>query len=597
MEDMKVSPTTTNYNALIRTYSEAAVPWDEFTYHYLLAAAVAAGQVKLAVELLSGMRKDGVRPQARHYITVFLGLAQNGYYEDAMRVFQRLRSMGICSTYAFNVMIGIQCRRRDMEAAMESMDTMKEAGAAPDVMSFRLLLEGYAYKGDLDSVLQLQAAVTSHRENLQRVVRDYTATEAAREAATVELERQHQWRKVYDRLIDAALWNGEWSRGVGLLKDLVDLGIPVDVTKHRRLLQDMKEFFSGKDGALGIAAEVIRDDGESSLPAMARMDEDSNREDKATAATVAIPNRFRYQTSVEVSRVSSVQIPLHAFAASFSPHWLDGEARSQVSVEMCMRMLREESSESFDAASAYDVMHSYYHCTLHRRAVVPVDLPDGQLLRVRAGPETLQSLRELFDRHGWPNAANAPSYAFLRPSACSLDAFLVLLALAALFPRVLLLRDAPISASASPGAPGASAPSPSLSKQSLQRWSRAVAVTISATLKAFPVALLVGSRTARTLLATGDLEDTSQDFERKLRTALAGAQLDLEVGAQEQLQESSRTEFAARWDTWLKAHGLERLLRHDGQRLRLDGTNGARPARAEVTAFQVRSSGQVDLES
>lgn len=55
----------------------------------------------------------------------------------------------------------------------------------------------------------------------------------------------------------------------------------------------MKEFFSGKDGALGIAAEVIRDDGESSLPAMARMDEDSNREDKATAATVAIPNRFR----------------------------------------------------------------------------------------------------------------------------------------------------------------------------------------------------------------------------------------------------------------------------------------------------------------
>lgn len=59
-------------------------------------------------------------------------------------------------------------------------------------------------------------------------------------------------------------------------------------------------------------------------------------------------------------------------------------------------------------------MHSYYHCTLHRRAVVPVDLPDGQLLRVRAGPETLQSLRELFDRHGWPNAANAPSYAFLR---------------------------------------------------------------------------------------------------------------------------------------------------------------------------------------
>ena len=122
MEDMNVEPGTSNYNALIRTYSdsgqftnalqvanrlrEAGVAWNEFTYTYLLFAAVNAGQVELGVRLLSQMRSDGVRPSSKQYITVFLGLAKSGYYEDALRVFERLVSLGSCGTEAFNVMIG-----------------------------------------------------------------------------------------------------------------------------------------------------------------------------------------------------------------------------------------------------------------------------------------------------------------------------------------------------------------------------------------------------------------------------------------------------------------------------------------------------------
>ena len=122
MEDMNVQPETSNYNALIRTYSdsgqftnalqvanrlrEAGVAWNEFTYTYLLFAAVNAGQVELGVRLLSQVRSDGVRPSSKQYITVFLGLAKSGYYEDAIRVFERLVSLGSCGTEAFNVMIG-----------------------------------------------------------------------------------------------------------------------------------------------------------------------------------------------------------------------------------------------------------------------------------------------------------------------------------------------------------------------------------------------------------------------------------------------------------------------------------------------------------
>ena len=122
MEDLEVPPQISNYNALIKTYGdsgqftnalqvanrlrEAGVAWDEFTFTYLLDAAVSAGQVELAVRLLSQMRNDGVRPGSRQYITVFLGLAQAGHYEDAIRVFERLVSLGSCGTQAFNVMIG-----------------------------------------------------------------------------------------------------------------------------------------------------------------------------------------------------------------------------------------------------------------------------------------------------------------------------------------------------------------------------------------------------------------------------------------------------------------------------------------------------------
>ena len=55
---------------------------------------------------------------------------------------------------------------------------------------------------------------------------------------------REQWTKTYDLLIDAAIWKGEWSRAVGLLKQVVDLGFPVDTEKRRRLLQDMKDFYT-----------------------------------------------------------------------------------------------------------------------------------------------------------------------------------------------------------------------------------------------------------------------------------------------------------------------------------------------------------------
>lgn len=606
MEDMNVQPETSNYNALIRTYSdsgqftnalqvanrlrEAGVAWNEFTYTYLLFAAVNAGQVELGVRLLSQMRSDGVRPSSKQYITVFLGLAKSGYYEDAIRVFERLVSLGSCGTEAFNVMIGIHCERGSMTAAMTTMERMKEAGMGPDVRSWQILLTGYAFEGQYDKILELQEAFTSFRKNLQAAAQNVSVTSVARQVAKSQLQRQRQWTKVYDILIDAALWNGEWSRAVALLKDVVDLGFPVDLVKHRRLVQDLKEFYGGKDAAIGIAAEVIAADKE--LP-------DPTTTGREWLAKVSASSRYADSSGTMVASKAAMvdYMSLQAFAASFSPHWLDGVRSGATTAlpELCKEMLLSaESSETLDASAAYEILHVYYHATVHRRAVVPLKLDRGQHLHLRSNAlETVSTLRELFDLNGWPTGQlESPRYVFLRPNAFALDAFLLLLGLASSYPHsILFLREADL-ADLAPETPTEASGLP-VTKQSLQRqWSRALTVTIGATMRTFPAALLLNSRT---MLATGDLNLSSSDFERKLRDALAGRD---PSSVEEEFVPNKEDQATEAWSAWLQRQGLSRLLRHDSRgALRSDGVT-TKAARLEIQNFRLKgmADGQVDVD-
>ena len=87
---------------------------------------------------------------------------------------------------------------------------------------------------------------------------------------------------------------------------------------------------------------------------------------------------------------------------------------------------------------------------------------------------------------------SSPGVSDFRPNGFALDAFLLLLGLASSYPHsILFLREADL-----PGESGAvDAPALPVTKQSLQRqWSRALTVTIGATMRTFPAALLLNSR-------------------------------------------------------------------------------------------------------
>ena len=128
---------------------------------------------------------------------------------------------------------------------------------------------------------------------------------------------------------------------MALLKDVVDLGFPVDLVKHRRLVQDLKEFYGGKDAAIGIAAEVIAADKE--LP-------DPTTTGREWLAKVSASSRYADSSGTMVASKAAMvdYMSLQAFAASFSPHWLDGVRSGAATVlpERCKEMLLSAESSA-----------------------------------------------------------------------------------------------------------------------------------------------------------------------------------------------------------------------------------------------------------
>ena len=532
MELMQIRPEIVNYNALIRAHGdageltmalqvanrmrEAGIPWDQFTYQYLLNAVVSAEQIQVGVRLLTGMRQDGVRPRAKHYIAVFVGLAQAGFYEDAVRVFERLAAMGAhqAGLFAYNVMMGIHCRRGDMESALQTFKRISEAGMQPNTMSFRILLEGYVVSGDWLSALDMQAPLMEHKDRLRRMSTDVSVTQPAREAAARELQNKRNWTKAYYLLIDAALWNDEWVRAVDLVRDLVEQGLPAHPKRHARLVSDLQFYSSGSEPLAGVKADVLYlqlQETEAEDPLQRRQTDWLAR----VPNMPAVPSEMTEVADPTMLATSTQKVPLHVLAASFAPQWIDANSSITLDAvpELCKMMLgKDEVGVQLDLAGAFGLIHAYYHTTLHRRPVVSREITAREQILGRAGPETVESLQELFASEGWPGKA-PHGYLFMRPStllvfkvlevasciihsakagrvpclsrpaSANLDALLVLLGLAASYPgSVLLLKSEDLENREA------------LSSECKVRKYQTLAATLFSILSAMPAAALVNAR-------------------------------------------------------------------------------------------------------
>jgi len=623
MELMGVAPETANYNYLIDCYGssgqmtlalqvanrmrEAGVSWNKNTYLNLIKAVSASGQVELALRLLTRMRSDGVRPGAAHYTCAFIGLAREGYYEDASRVFQRLVELGGAKNqFAYNMMMAIECRRGNMDRAKEVLESMKEAGWPPDVTSYRIMLQGYMGASDWPSALALRENVLDLRQSLLRISKDSLVTEAAAAAAQQQLELKETWTKVYHLLVDAAVYNAEWTQAVALIEELTAYGLPVNYYKHARLLQDVSSSTRHLAALQGDQLPLADPDW-NAVPESEKVQLRAQRRWSSQ-----VPNVQKGITAGQIQEVSvpeeelrdaSLLLPPHVFSASFYPSWLDGgdgEMEEHLDLKLwksCRKQLQNaaEAPHEVSARKGHEILYVYHHATVHRRPLVSVSLPTSRPLIGRTVPESLETLRELFETTGWPGQSGAV-YIFMRPGAAKLDAFLAMLAAAAAYPEdVFLLRSED---------PGDAA---NLALECRERKCRSMSFFVSSTLKRLPAAVLVNRRF---LIANSAdvIKTTCGHFEESFRRALVDQPVAGEAQVlpeQEQSEEDpddeeeqeNRGDAASVWVSWLRRNRLHQMMRYDGDNLRLDGLMH-RPALSKGISFRARAqkTGEVSVD-
>eukprot|EP00931_Biecheleriopsis_adriatica_P073504 TRINITY_DN47773_c0_g1_i1.p1 TRINITY_DN47773_c0_g1~~TRINITY_DN47773_c0_g1_i1.p1 ORF type:complete len:1091 (-),score=226.73 TRINITY_DN47773_c0_g1_i1:69-3233(-) len=625
MEQLDIDPQTGNYNTLVACYAqsgqltsalqvanrmrEAGFPWDGATYLSLINGVVSADQVELALRLLSKMRRDGVRPRASHYIQTFLGLAAAGFYEDACRMFRRVTSIkGVSNQRAYNLMIAIHCKQEDMSAALDVQEQMHEAGMPSDIMTYRILLEAYVGLNDWESALALQSSVQDLRRNLETIAKGGSSTPAAQMAAKQQLQKVKHWTRAYYELIEAAVYNAEWSRGVRLVQELVKLGLPADPAKHARLLEDVE----GGCNFIHSAYKGVQQSEfvEASEERKVRLRADYMWAQEVPNVHVGIVPASSSQTS-EASASQSFEeeqirriraLPPHIFSASFYPGWLNGSTtindsefshaklweRFRARVQQSSSMELESENYDDEVVESYWVLYAYHHATVHRRPLVSLSLPAKRPLVGRVLPESLNSLRELFTSMGWPGMAGSAIYVFMMPASASLDALLAILAAAAAHPEsVYLLRSQDEGGMAA------------LSGECRHRKNRPLSFSLASTLKKLSSALLVNSR----LLITNSedvMMTTCPEFDQAFRASLVERRIEEEDPTADASDSSDEEEdddpdkpektgsASTVWVKWLRTQRLHQMIRYDGTRLRLDGVMH-RPALSEEGFFRVRN--------
>jgi len=578
---------------------EANIPWDQWTYFHLINAVVGSGQVELSLRLLAKMRKDGVRPTASHYTLAFVGLAQAGFYEDAARVFRRLASIrGLATRFSYNMMISVNTRRGEMEAAEETCREMEEEGFDMDAMTFRTLMEGYTNKRDYFKVVELWRRCQQCRSRFEAVIRDPSVTGAARFEAFQRLndaQAVSSWRRCYFYMIDACVYTDDWYRGVKVMEEMIRKGLPPDSQRHAQMLKECSPevksmlppgaFTELEDAGKYELAELRLSVSQQmewrrTLPNLSTKEilqgqiwKGDQPQSLHTILTSRSRSRPREINSVDLPNLyTPLLVPPHVFCANFSPEWIPGDSKGSDPTSSRSRFEIVDAvldGGTVNSKEAYRIVHDFHHATSHRRKLEALHLPENSNVLARRVPESPATLR-LFAQFGRPGERNSPVFVFLRPSTMDLQALLALLALGAEHPGQVFLLEGPEEALEDGMV--------RLGDQcrSQQYADALLSYALISMIQSLPGAVLVNAQLMITASTENLLSERPEDFEISLRRTLH--------------QTQTAAFDAPTWGSWLSRQKLRQLVRcgPGDVGVRLDGVLH-QPAVSKAELFRVRS--------
>mmetsp|Transcript_44716 Transcript_44716/g.103391 ORF Transcript_44716/g.103391 Transcript_44716/m.103391 type:complete len:1099 (+) Transcript_44716:72-3368(+) len=603
--------------------------WDQETYYHLINATIKgtkSNEVEMSVKLLGQMRREGVSPDAKHYILTIKGLGENGYISDATDIFGKLRSMGDLYPFAYDMMIRLyHLHYKKMDEAREVFDMMLEDEVEPRSITYLFLVRGYVDCGMHAEALEFYPQISDLLQRLEATLKSPKTSPQERKWVLGALSGQQlrHWSLTYNFLLEAAVHENNLALVNTLLKEVISRGIPFNDKKFARLIENVTMDLQG------VAIPRVRFPRQRKSPTIERNMALWKRKEAQARWLRRLPKYFaRQPLSVPgYARVSDGQVqsalglsswgnvrtrPTDEIAADWfhggpnaqeTPHLLSSAAAA-LPQDLLPAATQDAASSSAPRLHGWRLFQSclkapvplrhahaavseHYHATCHRRPLATLTLRRGEEVIVRTGQETQETLRHLFSRFGEPGEDGSPCYVFLSPWLCSLDALVTLLAASASFPdRVLLLRIAPRwqpedhdeETDHDAGALLAK----TLQRECESRGDATLGPSLVAILQALPVALVVNGKTMVTnSTALSDARVTT--FEGDLQAMLSRPQ--------PLARDWQTAPTAEDWKAWLRRNRLWQLVRCDNKTIRLDSLKHT-PGWSTAELFRIQSVGK-----
>jgi len=158
------SPTVVAYNTVINGFfkeGDVAKACDLFnemmqrgispnlvTYNSVVHALCKARAMDKAEAVLRQMVDKGVLPDNRTYNNLIYGYSSMGQWREAVRVFKEMTRQGILpNVFTSSMLMASLCKYGKNKDARDVFDLMAMKGLKPDIVSYLIMLNGYATKG------------------------------------------------------------------------------------------------------------------------------------------------------------------------------------------------------------------------------------------------------------------------------------------------------------------------------------------------------------------------------------------------------------------------------------------------------------------
>jgi len=133
---------------------------DVVPYNYLLASYFQLPDLEKgafqALELWKEIQSKGIAPNAESYEALIFGLSKAGHHDQALNLFNEMRQKQIKpSRDTFKIILYHLTHALRNDEAVAAYNALKADYGEADAVATRILITGYAHKGDVENVLSL----------------------------------------------------------------------------------------------------------------------------------------------------------------------------------------------------------------------------------------------------------------------------------------------------------------------------------------------------------------------------------------------------------------------------------------------------------